>query len=516
MNTCFFPRSLLSLVFGLGLAGSSALRAQDPAAGNPELLAPPQLEKLLGPIALYPDALVALILPASTVPTDVVLAARFLNTGGDPARIDEQPWNDSIKALARYPVLVKWMDENLQWTSELGSAFLNQSADVMNSVQRLRAQARATGALTSNPQQQVVMDDDLIMIVPTEPEVIYVPYYDPEIVYYRQPGYYSGPFLTFGFGFPIGFWLSYDLDWRTRVILVGDRHHNWHGNRDWDRHARPGGRPSNGNWRAWQAPAIRPAFARPTNRPPRGEVFQPRPLPGAPAGTLNTRVGDGNRPRPEGTSRDQDRNRPPQTGNPPPANRDSRDRRVGPTSSTPVPEANATPVLSSPTRPVPIPARPTPGPANNQGGNQDRRDRRPAPTPEGSPAAANPPRPAPGPVNVPNPNQDSRGRPNSPRTPPLPENSHSSAAVPIPVPVPSNQPPPIPTRIQSSGPIPTPVPQPSPGSRGDTFRPPSRPQPVSPEPRQVNPPPRPANPPPAPPPPKDRPRDQTKDKDKEN
>ena len=220
MNNCFFHRCLLTLVLGLGLVGFGALRAQDRAPGDADLLNPPQLEKLLGPIALYPDALVALILPASTVPTDVVLAARYLNTGGDPARIDEQPWNDSIKALARYPVLVKWMDENLQWTSELGSAFLNQPADVMNSVQRLRAQARATGALTSNPQQQVVVEDDLIMIVPTEPEVIYVPYYDPEIVYYRQPGYYGGPYLTFGFGFPIGFWLSYDLDWRTRVILV--------------------------------------------------------------------------------------------------------------------------------------------------------------------------------------------------------------------------------------------------------------------------------------------------------
>jgi hypothetical protein len=488
MKTCFSPCSLLRLLLGLGLAFGSGLRAQDAASGNPELLTPPQIDKLLGPIALYPDALVALILPASTVPTDVVLTARYLNGGGDPAQVDNQPWNESIKALARYPVLVKWMDENLQWTTELGSAFLNQPSEVMNSVQRLRARARTTGALTSTPQQQVVLDGDLILIVPAEPDVIYVPYYDPEVVYYRQPGYYSAPYLTFGFGFPIGFWLCYDFDWHTRVILVGDRHHNWQGHRDWDRHAGGDAHPRTGNWRAWQAPATRPQFARPANRQSGGEMARPRPLPGAPSGTRDAHLRDNDRSRSEGNSRD---------------------HRVGSTPSAPLPETSSAPVLSSPTRPAQVPA-------SIQGGTHDPRDRRTAtpPLPESSPPLTAQPRPASGPSSVFSSSQDSRDRRSpSSRPSPLPDNRPSAASVPIPVPVPASQPPPIPTRIQSSGPMPTPLPQSNPAARVDSFRPPSRPQPATPEPRQYSPtPPRPANPPPPPPAPAN-PKDRTKEQE---
>jgi len=102
---------------------------------------PEILDSLLGPIALYPDALVALMLPAATSPTDVVLAARYLSAKGDPAAVNSQPWSDSVKALVHYPDVLKWMDENLPWTQSLGQAFLDQPADVMNAVQRLRARA---------------------------------------------------------------------------------------------------------------------------------------------------------------------------------------------------------------------------------------------------------------------------------------------------------------------------------------------------------------------------------------
>ena len=172
---------------------------------------PEQLDQLLGPIALYPDPLVALILPASTVPSDITLAANYLATNGAPGGIDAQPWDPSVKALARYPDVVKWMNGNLDWTQALGAAFAQQPADVMKSVQQLRVQARAAGTLVDTPQQQVDLEGDSIRIVPTQPETIYVPVYDPAVVYETPVGY-AGPFITFGLGFPVGAWLGYQCE----------------------------------------------------------------------------------------------------------------------------------------------------------------------------------------------------------------------------------------------------------------------------------------------------------------
>ena len=107
------------------------------AESVPLKLLPEALNQLLAPIALYPDALIALILPASTVPSDLVLAARYISSNGDPAQVVNQPWDDSVKSLVRYPDVVKWMDQNLEWTTQVGEAFLDQPADVMNTIQQL-------------------------------------------------------------------------------------------------------------------------------------------------------------------------------------------------------------------------------------------------------------------------------------------------------------------------------------------------------------------------------------------
>ena len=115
-------------------------------------LSGPQLDQLLGPIALYPDPLIAQILPASTLPTQIVLADRYVSGGGDPNQIDQQPWDPSVQALARYPNVLKWMDDNLDWTTELGQAFLNQPQDVMDSIQRLRQSA--TISAICNPHRR--------------------------------------------------------------------------------------------------------------------------------------------------------------------------------------------------------------------------------------------------------------------------------------------------------------------------------------------------------------------------
>ncbi len=236
----------LLLHLGLVLALVLPLAAQDTAPVVPPAattrLAADQLDQLLGPIALYPDALVALILPAATEPADVVLAARYLRDNGNPDEAASRAWDDSVTALVHYPEVLKWMDENLTWTKQLGEAFLDQPADVMNAVQRLRARAQASGALVDTPQQQVVVDAGEVSIIPAQPNVIYVPYYDPAVVYVSQPGYYADPFLTFSVGFPVGNWLSFDCDWGHHTIWTAERHWNWQAHRDW-RHPIFPGRP---------------------------------------------------------------------------------------------------------------------------------------------------------------------------------------------------------------------------------------------------------------------------------
>ena len=237
----------LPLIMLLSAFVACPLQAQAPPPEPPQAavestaqkLAPEALNELLAPIALYPDALIALILPASTVPADLVLAARYIASNGDPAQIANQPWDDSVKSLARYPDLLKWMDQNLEWTTQVGETFLDQPADVMNSIQQLRAQAIAAGNLVDTPQQtivkEVVEEETRVRIVPAEPEVIYVPQYDPEVVYVQPYAPDFGPVVTFGVGFAVGSWLNYDCDWGRRTVCVGDWRPGWRHGRNWDR-----------------------------------------------------------------------------------------------------------------------------------------------------------------------------------------------------------------------------------------------------------------------------------------
>jgi hypothetical protein len=148
-----------------------------------EALSGAALDQLLGQIALYPDPLIAEILPASTLPTQIVLADRYVSGGGDVDQIGQQPWDPSVQAVARYPKVLKWMDDNLNWTMQSGLAFLNQQPEVMSSIQRLRATAARLGNLQSSPQQQVVADGSAIEIIPADPQLICVPVYQPDQVY---------------------------------------------------------------------------------------------------------------------------------------------------------------------------------------------------------------------------------------------------------------------------------------------------------------------------------------------
>jgi hypothetical protein len=198
--------------------------AGDMAAAAP--FTPDALDQMLRPIALYPDPLLADLFAAAAVPAQIVMADRYVNSGGDLSQIAAQPWDPSVQALAHYASVLQWLDDNLPWTTEVGEAFLDQQQDVMASIQRLRLLAKGQGNLPSSPQENVVSDGESVEIEPANPDVIYVPNYSWNTIYY-DPGVYC----SFGVGFPIGLWLAYDWDWRNHHLITWGPGHprpaNW-------------------------------------------------------------------------------------------------------------------------------------------------------------------------------------------------------------------------------------------------------------------------------------------------
>jgi hypothetical protein len=217
---------LVGLMIPMGLAQVSAFAQEAPPPppddqGAPpqqwNALSPDQLSQLVAPIALYPDSLVAQVLAASTYPTQVVEADRFVQSqGGAPPdqiaqMVNGQNWDPSVKALVAFPSVLANMDKNLDWTTQLGNAYYNQPQDVMNSVQTLRQQAYSAGHLQSSPQLAVTYAPGDIVIAPSNPAVVYVPYYDPWAYWGFRPYYawYAPPppvgwRVGFGFGFGVG------------------------------------------------------------------------------------------------------------------------------------------------------------------------------------------------------------------------------------------------------------------------------------------------------------------------
>ncbi len=189
-----------------------------------------QLDNLVGPIALYPDALLAQVLVAATFPDQVEDAARYVRANGT-ADIDDQSWDISVKAVAHYPSALNTMADKPDWTTTLGRAYALQSSEVMAAVQRMRAAADAQGNLRTTSQQVVTRDNDDYVIAPAQERIIYVPVYDPYVIYTRpifNVGYYS-PFWSFGVGFPIGGWLSYDCNWRSRAVYYNGWDRSYYG-----------------------------------------------------------------------------------------------------------------------------------------------------------------------------------------------------------------------------------------------------------------------------------------------
>jgi len=282
-------KKIMLVLFLAGCAPWLHAATDDPTPAAPFTAG--ELDQLLRPIALYPDPLVALILPASTFPAEVVSAARFVAAGGNQAAIASQPWDTSVQALAHYPSIITWLDANLEYTRTLGEAFTNQPEEVMQAIQRLRAQALASGALTSNAQQVVVQEGGYggyISIEPAQPALIYVPAYDCDAVYDLASNEAS-PLIQFGVGWAIGPWLDYECDWGYGRIWVRVRHPRWGHNgelggyRDWrkghemDRRESPW-RPDS-HWLEMRARAVVQAHAAYAHPGRQAAIVPPAPAP---------------------------------------------------------------------------------------------------------------------------------------------------------------------------------------------------------------------------------------------
>jgi hypothetical protein len=222
---------------------------------QPAPLTADQLEGLVAPIALYPDALVAQILGAATFPDQVASAAGWLTqnkglTGENLMKaVDQQSWDPSVKALTQFPSVLDNLAKNLTWTSSLGEAYHNQAADVMVAVQTLRAKAKAAGNLQTGSQITVIQQaPQTIVIQPTNPQVIYVPQYNPTVVYgapVATPGYSTAAVVTtavvaFGIGIAIGaamnnnyYWgySSWNCNWHSSTVVY--RSNVYYGNSAW-------------------------------------------------------------------------------------------------------------------------------------------------------------------------------------------------------------------------------------------------------------------------------------------
>jgi hypothetical protein len=223
-------------------AQDSQQPAQNGAPQGPQYTpqTPDQLQQMVAPIALYPDSLVAQVLAASTFPAQIVEADRWVQDHPDlkgdalAQAVDQQNWDPSVKALTAFPSVLANMDKNLSWTSSLGDAYYNQQQDVMDAVQVMRQKAQDAGNLKSTEQQTVQDQGSTIVIQPADPEIVYVPAYNPWLVYgypvapwpywYPTPGiWFGGPYLSFGVGFGVGFYGGYGWGW-----------HNWGTN--WHNH----------------------------------------------------------------------------------------------------------------------------------------------------------------------------------------------------------------------------------------------------------------------------------------
>ena len=252
-------RKILAVGLSVSLILASAYGYQNTAGTDPggaadgALKSASELQALVAPIALYPDALVAQVLAAATFPDQVAVADYWLSEHKSLSEksltkdVGKETWDSSVKALTKFPSVLDNLAKNLNWTSSLGEAYHNQSAEVMAAIQTLRAKAKAAGNLKSTPQLAVVQQSpQTIVIQPANPQVVYVPEYNPAVIYgtpYVIPGYTAGDvaaagILGFGAGVAIGAlaaggwgWNSWNCDWHGGAVVYN--HNTFYGNTAW-------------------------------------------------------------------------------------------------------------------------------------------------------------------------------------------------------------------------------------------------------------------------------------------
>jgi hypothetical protein len=239
------------------VASQVAYADQEPASG-PAPQSAEQIQALVAPIALYPDALVAQVLSASTYPDQIAIAQNWLSQHTDLSgqklmkEVDKQSWDPAVKALTQFPTVLDNMAKNLAWTSELGQVYHYQAKDVMDAIQVLRTKAKDSGHLKSNQQIKVVQQSpSTIIIEPANPQVVYVPQYNPAVIFgtpYVVPGYTASDVaaasvLSFGAGIAVGAlmsggggccswgWSSWTVGWHGGVVAYGG--HPYYGNAAW-------------------------------------------------------------------------------------------------------------------------------------------------------------------------------------------------------------------------------------------------------------------------------------------
>jgi Protein of unknown function (DUF3300) len=217
---------------GMAILFSATALAQAPAAAGSS--APPQpagdLTQLVGRIALYPDDLIAIILPAATSPLQIVQADRYLDKRkSDPKLPIDDKWDDPVKSLLNYPDIVKMMSNDLDWTSALGEEVVADQGAVLEAVQVFRRQAQAAGNLKSDAKQVVKTEKEVIIIEPADPQVVYVPQYNPStvVVYGAAPmwGYYPTPYPSYYYPYAPGAAMAAGVIWGAAIGAA------WSGNR---------------------------------------------------------------------------------------------------------------------------------------------------------------------------------------------------------------------------------------------------------------------------------------------
>ncbi|MCU0751522.1 MAG: DUF3300 domain-containing protein [Akkermansiaceae bacterium] len=306
-----------------------------------------QLEEMVAPVALYPDELLAQILPASTRPLDVVKAHQFLQREPDfqelPAEATEN-WDPAVVSLLQFKEVVAMMAGDIDWTVALGEAFYFQEGDVYDAIQLVRTRADAKGLLTGNQHQVYVKETEIIRIEPADPEVIYVPKYNPQVIYVNQAAPGPDPFLTFVAGVAVVWGLSWAFDWRHRKCVHHHHwdypwhHHHYHSHYGYYYH---GGKPP------------KPPSYRPPVHPPRPPGWRP---PGQrPPGYLP--------PRPTQPIAHPPGYRPDRPGTRPPGDDNSWRPSRPPVTSPPDRPGNGRPPLAGADRPTQLPSArpPTPG-----------------------------------------------------------------------------------------------------------------------------------------------------------